>query len=227
MPWSAVKLISESRLTDQLCFHPFCYLPHSLFPWCQRYSTLIYVPLWIASPSLTLCCCSVAKSSPPLCNPMTATSQSPLFSTISQSFSNSYPLSQWCHPIISSSVIPFYCLHSFPASESFPVSRHFTIGGQIIGASALASVLPVNIQGWFPLELTGLISLESKGLSKESSAVSQFESINFQCSASFVVQFYVHEFKSVIPKGNQSWILIERTDAEAEATILWPPDAKN
>ena len=79
--------------------------------------------------------------------------------------SNSCPLSQWCHPTISSSVIPFSCLQLFPASGSFPVSQLFASGGHNTGASALAPVLPVNIQGWFPLGLTGLISLQSKGLS--------------------------------------------------------------
>ena len=80
--------------------------------------------------------------------------------------SNSCPLSWWCHPTISSSVNPFSCLHSFPASGSFPISQLFTSGGQTIGASASASVLPVNIQGKFPLWLTGLISLFSKVLSR-------------------------------------------------------------
>ena len=79
--------------------------------------------------------------------------------------SNSCPLSQWCHPTISSSVIPFSCLQSFPASRSFPRSQFFTSGGQSIGVSALASVLPMNIQDRFPLEFTGLISLLSKRLS--------------------------------------------------------------
>ena len=79
--------------------------------------------------------------------------------------SNSCPLSRWCHPTISSSVVPFSsCLQSFPASASFLMSQFFTSGGQSIGASASASVLPMNIQGWFPLELTGLISLQSKGV---------------------------------------------------------------
>ena len=74
--------------------------------------------------------------------------------------SSSCPLSQWCHPTIASSVIPFSsCLQSFSASGSFPVNQLFTSGGQSIGASASASVLPMNIQGWFPLGLTGLISL--------------------------------------------------------------------
>ena len=80
--------------------------------------------------------------------------------------SNSCPLSQWCHPTISSSVIPFSCLQLFPASGSFPVSQLFASGGHNTGASALAPVLPMNIQGWFPLGLTGLISLQSKGLSR-------------------------------------------------------------
>ena len=81
--------------------------------------------------------------------------------------SNSCPLNQRCHPTISSSVIPFFfCPQSFPASGSFPVSWFLTSGGQGIGASASASVRPMNIQGWFPLELAGLISLLSKGLSR-------------------------------------------------------------
>ena len=79
--------------------------------------------------------------------------------------SNSCPLSWWCHPTISSSVVPFSSrLQPFPASGSFPMSHLFISGGQSIGASALASVLPKSIQGWFPLRLTGLISLFSKGL---------------------------------------------------------------
>ena len=83
--------------------------------------------------------------------------------------SNSCPLSQWCYPTISSSVIPFssHC-QSFPASRSFPVSWLFTLGSQSIGVSASASFLPMNIQGWFPLGLAGLISLQSSD-SQESS----------------------------------------------------------
>ena len=80
---------------------------------------------------------------------------------------NPCPLSQWCHPTISSSVICFSsCPQSFPASGSFLMSQLFASGGQSIGASASASVLPMSIQGWFPLGLTGLISLLSKGLSR-------------------------------------------------------------
>ena len=80
-------------------------------------------------------------------------------------YSNSCPSCQWCHPTISSSVIPFSsCLPSFPASGSFQMSQFFTSGGQSIGAPA--SVLPMNIKDWFPLGLTGCISLQSKGLSR-------------------------------------------------------------
>ena len=81
--------------------------------------------------------------------------------------SNSCPSSWWCHPVISSSVVPFSsCLQSLPASESFPMSQLFTWSGQSIGVSASASVLPTNTQDWSPLGWTGWISLQSKGLSR-------------------------------------------------------------
>ena len=82
-------------------------------------------------------------------------------------YSNSCPLSRWCHPTISSSVVPFSsCLQSFPASGSFQMSQLFESSGQNIRASASSTVLPMNIQDWFPLGSTGWISLQSKGLSK-------------------------------------------------------------
>ena len=82
-------------------------------------------------------------------------------------YSNSCPLSRWCHPTISSSVIPFSShLQSFPTSGTFQMSQFFASGGQSIGASASASVLPMNIENWFPLGWTGWISLQSKGLSR-------------------------------------------------------------
>ena len=81
--------------------------------------------------------------------------------------SNPCPLSRWCHTTISSPVTPFFsCPQTFPAAGSFSISWLFTLGGQIIGDSASASVLPMNIQNWFPWELTGLISLLTKGLSR-------------------------------------------------------------
>jgi len=80
---------------------------------------------------------------------------------------NSCLSSRWCHPAISSSVVPFsYCPQSLPASESFPMSQLFAWGSQSIGVSALASFLPKNTQDWSPLEWTGWISLQSKGLSR-------------------------------------------------------------
>ena len=80
---------------------------------------------------------------------------------------NSRPSSQWCHPAISSSVVHFSsCPQSLPPSESFPISQFFPWDGQIIGVSALASVLPKNTEDWSPLEWTGWISLQSKGLSR-------------------------------------------------------------
>ena len=80
--------------------------------------------------------------------------------------SNSCPSCRWCHPTFSSSVIPFSPFQSFPASGSFPVSQFFTSGGQRIGVSHSASILPMNIQDWFPLRWTGWISLQSKGISR-------------------------------------------------------------
>ena len=102
----------------------------------------------------------------------------PCLSPTPSVYSNSCPLRWWCHPTISSSVIPFSsCLQSFPASGSFQMSQFFASGGQSIGVSASTSVLPVNTQDWSPLGWTGWISLQSKGLSKSSPAP-QFKSIN-------------------------------------------------
>ena len=109
--------------------------------------------------------CSVVSESLPPHRLQHARLPCPLLSP--RACSNSCPLSQWYHPTISSSVVPFSShLQSFPASGSFPVSWLFAWGGQSIGASASASVLPMNIQDWFPLEWTGWISLQSKELSR-------------------------------------------------------------
>ena len=99
--------------------------------------------------------------------------------------SNSCPLSQWCHTTISSSVVPFSsCLQSFPASGSFLVSQLFASGGQSIGVSASASVLPMNIQDWFPLGWTGWISFQSMGLSRvfSNTTVQKHQFISIQLS---------------------------------------------
>ena len=90
----------------------------------------------------------------------------PCPSLTTKACSNSCPLSRWCHSTILSSIVPFSCFQSFPVSESFPRSQLFESGGQTIGIAASASVLPMNIQGWFPSGLTSWIFLQSKGLSR-------------------------------------------------------------
>ena len=117
----------------------------------------------------------------------------PCPSTTAGSYLNSCPSCQWCHPTISSSVVPFSsCPQSFPASGSFPLSQFFTSGGQSIGVSASASVLPVNIQDWSPLGWTGWTSLQSKGLSSLLQHHSSKASI-LQCSALFIVHTWLLE----------------------------------
>ena len=125
------------------------------------------------------CCCSVAQSCLILCHPMELQhARLPCPSPIPEAYSNSCPLNLWCHTTISSSVIPFSCLQSFPASGSFQMNQFFASGGQSTGISALASILPMNTQDWSPLGWTGWISLQSKGFSRVFSPTPQFKSIN-------------------------------------------------
>ena len=98
--------------------------------------------------------------------PWTAACQASVSVTNSGVYSNSCPLSQWCHPTISRSVVSFSCPQSFPASRSFQMSQLFASGSQSTGVSASTSVLPMNTQDWSPLERIGWISLQSKGLSR-------------------------------------------------------------
>ena len=109
---------------------------------------------------------SVTQSCPSLCDPMDCSTPGlPVHHPTPRVHPNSCPLSQWCYPTISSSVIPFSsCPQSFPASGSFLMSQFFTLGGQSIGVSASIAILPVNTQDWSPLGWTGWISLQSKGL---------------------------------------------------------------
>ena len=125
--------------------------------------------------------------------PWTVTRQFALSLSISWACSNSCPLIQWCHPTVSSSVAPFSsCPQSFPASWSFLVSQLFTSGGQRIAASALASVLPMNIQSWFPLGLVGLISLLSKGLSGVFSSPTVWKCQFFSAQPSLWSSSHIH-----------------------------------
>jgi len=111
---------------------------------------------------------SVAQSCPTLCGPIDcSTPRLPCPSPTPKACSNSFPSNWWCNPATSSSVVPFSSsLQSFPASGSFPMKQFFASSDQSIGVSALASVLPMNIQDWFPLRLTGWICLQPKGLSR-------------------------------------------------------------
>ena len=105
-----------------------------------------------------------------------------------RAYSNSCPSSWWCHSTISSSVVPFSShLQSFPATGPFPISQFFASGSQSIGALASAAVLPMNIQDWFPLGLTGLVSLQSKGLSRvfSNTAVQKYQFFSTQLSLWF------------------------------------------
>ena len=119
-------------------------------------------------------------------------------------YSDSCPFSQWCHPTISSSVAPFSsCPQSFPASGSFPMSWLFASGGQSIGASASASVLPKNIQGWLPLGLTGLISLQSRGLSRAFFSTTVWKHQPFSTQPSLRSNSHIHTWLLEKP---QLWI---------------------
>ena len=113
------------------------------------------------------CCCSVTQLCPTLQPHWLQHDRLPCPSLSPRGCSNSCPLNRWCHPTISSSVTPFSsCPQAFLASGSFKMSQFFISGGQSIGASASASVLPTNTQSWSPLGWTGLISLQSKVLSR-------------------------------------------------------------
>ena len=129
--------------------------------------------------------------------------------------SNSCPLSQWCHPTISSSVIPFpSCLQSFPASGSFLMSQLFTSGGQSIGASASASVLPMNIQDWFPLGLTGLISLQCKGFSRVFFNTTAEKHPFFGAQLSLWSNSHSHTWLLEKPIASNIWIFVGKVMSE-------------
>ena len=121
-------------------------------------------------------------------------------------YQNSCPSSQWCHPTISSSVIPFSsCPQSLPASGSFPMSQFFEWGGQSIGVSALASVLPKNTQDWSPLEWIGWISLQSKGISRVFSNTTVQKHQFFGTQLSSHSNSYIHTWPLEKP---QPWLLL-------------------
>ena len=123
--------------------------------------------LWVTIVEQHYKCCSVAKLCPTLCDLMGCRKSGSCHSLSAAVCSNSCPLSWWCYLIILSFAVSVsFCLQSIPASGSFLVGQQFTSGGRSIRVSASALVLPMNIQGWFRLGLTSLISLQSKGLSR-------------------------------------------------------------
>ena len=140
-----------------------------------------------------LCFSLVAQSCPTLWPHGLQHARLPCPSPTPGACSNSCPLSQWCHPTNSSSVILFTsCLQSFSASGSFPTSQFFASGGQSIGASA--SALPLNIQDWFPLGLTGFISLQSKGLSRVFSNTTVQKHQFFGAQLSLWSNYHIHRW---------------------------------
>ena len=141
--------------------------------------------------------------------------------------SNSYPLSQWCHPTISFSTIPFFSfLQSFPTSGSFPMSWLFESGGQNIGASASASVLLINFQDWFPLWLTGLITLQSKGLSRVFSRTTVWNHQVFSSQPSLWSNSHIHmTTRKTIALTRQMMSLLFNT--LSRLVIAFPPRSKH
>ena len=173
--WCITVRLSGPRWHEPLCQHHRAECPSQ---WWQPVTSAGHY-----------CCCSVAKSCLTLQPHGLQHARPPCLSPSLWVCPSSCPLNGWCHPTISSSVtLVFFCLQSFPASGSFPMIQLFAWGGWSIGASALASVLPASIQGWFPLGLTGLISLFSKGLSRTFSSTTVQKHQFLLRSAFFLVQ---------------------------------------
>ena len=129
----------------------------------------------------------------------------PCPSPVPGAYSNSCPSSPWCHPTISSSVIPFSsCLQSFPASGTFQMSQFFVSGGQSAGDSSPAAVLPMNTQDWFPLGLTGLISLQSKGSSRVFSNITVQKHQFFSVQLSFWSNSHISTWLQTIALTRQT-----------------------
>ena len=148
---------------------------------------------------------SVAQSCPTLCDPMKH-ARLPCPSPTPRAYSNSCPSSCWCHPTISSSVVLFSCLQSFPASRSFLMSQFFASGGQNIGIWASASVLPMNIQDWFPLGWTGWISLQSQGLSRVFSNTTVQKHQFFSTQHSLWSNSHIHSWLLEKPSSQKPWL---------------------
>ena len=185
-------------------------VPEQVFPWKLPEKSFYLLNICYLIHNFKLNCyffctfrCSVAQSCPTLCDPMDCSMPGFPVHYLLEFCSNSCPLSQWCRPTISSSVTPFSCLQSFPSRGSFPMSQLFASGGQSIRASASTSVLPINIQGWFPLGWTGLISLLSKGLSRVFSSTAIWRHQFFSTQPSLWSSSHIHTWLQVKP---QLWL---------------------
>ena len=156
-----LKLREVRQLSRVMSFFLFPLVTDILKVFFFNWHIVVYNILQIQSVSLVIQSCLT------VCNPMNhSTPGLPVHHQLLE-FTNSCLSSQWCHPAISSSVVPSSsCPQSLPESESFPMSQHFAWGGQSTGVSASASVLPMNTQDWFPLGWNGWISLQSRGLSR-------------------------------------------------------------
>ena len=176
-----------ARTTIQQSKSLLLHIPHLLGKWTKKYTVTLFKILPTGRVSLTQFSLVQSLSHVWLLGPLESQhARPPCPSPTPRVYPNSCPLSQWCHPTISSSVIPFSsCPQSFPASGSFQMSQLFTYGGQSIGTSTSASVPPMNTQDWCPLGWTGCISLQSKGLSR---VFSNTTASNFWRSAFFIVQ---------------------------------------
>ena len=176
--WFLLRPLSVvCRCLSSPCIFTWSFYLHAYGLISSSYKDSSHVGLWpmwvclhfnLISSLRTLCCCLISWV--PFCNPMDC--RTPFFPVLHHLLVFAQTHVHWvsdaiCHPTVSSSVVPFSsCLQSFQASESLPMSELFAWGGQRIRASTSASVLQMNIQGWFPLRRTGLISLQSKGLSR-------------------------------------------------------------
>ena len=132
-------------------------------------------------------------------------------------YPNSCPLSWWCHPTISSSVVPISCPQSLPASGSFPMIQLLASGGQSIGVSASASVLPMNTQDWSPLGWTGWISLQSKGHSRI------FSDTTVQIQQKVVIKAEVVWALSIESSGSQTWQILRISWKTLKDPGFWAP----
>ena len=186
LEWVAVSLFrASSGIMDQICISYTGRL--ILDPWATREA---FISHSVQFSSVQFICSVVSDSLQPRESQHT---RPPCLSPTPRVHPNSCPLSQSCHPAISSSVIPFSsCPQSFPASGSFPMSQLFAWGGQSIGVSASASILPMNTQVWSPLGWTGWISLQSKGLTRVFSSTTVQKHQFFGAQLSSQSYFHIH-----------------------------------